>query len=73
MMAHSKIILQSKITAEAVASEIKAGKVVAIATDTVYGLIAILDENVQRLNKIKRRETQKPLGIFVPNVDCIPQ
>ena len=47
------------------------GKVIAIKTDTVYGLVCnALDElAVNNIYKIKHRESKKPLSIFVKNIE----
>lgn len=43
---------------------LKSGGVIAVPTDTLYGLCT-LAENADRLYKLKRRPKGKPLGIFV--------
>lgn len=47
--------------------------IVALPTETVYGLVAdfFSKEAVQKIYKIKRRELNKPLPIFVPNIESI--
>ena len=47
------------------------GKVIAIKTDTVYGLVCnALDElAVNNIYKIKHRESKKPLSIFVKSIE----
>ncbi|XP_011866838.1 PREDICTED: yrdC domain-containing protein, mitochondrial isoform X2 [Vollenhovia emeryi] len=52
------------------AEMLRQGKVIAIPTDTVYGLacLATNSQAVQRLYKIKRRSEQKPLAICLSNV-----
>lgn len=49
------------------------GKVVAIKTDTVYGLIcnAFDREAVAKIYRLKQREKKKPLSIFVKDIDSI--
>lgn len=49
------------------------GKVLAIKTDTVYGLICdALNKNAtDKIYKIKHREAKKPLSIFVKNVEDV--
>lgn len=46
------------------------GKVIAIKTDTVYGLICNAFDNnaVKKIYSIKNREERKPLSIFVKNI-----
>lgn len=54
-------------------SELIDGKVIAIKTDTVYGLIcdALNKSSVSRIYDIKNRETKKPISIFVKDIDYI--
>lgn len=49
---------------------IKTGKIIVCPTDTVYGLIAdvINKKAVEKVFKIKKREGQKPLPIFVKDL-----
>ena len=49
------------------------GKVVAIKTDTVYGLVCNAFDKlaVQNIYKIKNRETKKPLSIFVRDISQV--
>ena len=51
------------------------GRVVAVKTDTVYGLVcdAFNKSATEKIYSIKRRETQKPISIFVKNLDDIKQ
>jgi len=50
---------------------LKKGGVVAIPTDTVYGLIALADnrEAVEKIYSIKRRPRYKPLPVFVEDIE----
>ena len=62
---------------------LSAGKIIAIPTETVYGLAAsaLHPKAVQRLIEIKGRSTDKPLAFaiksaddaldYVPNMSCI--
>ena len=54
-----------------VIEDLKQGKVVAIKTDTVYGLICDANniDACDKIYKIKKREKRKPLAIFVKSVD----
>lgn len=46
---------------------LKEGKVVAIPTDTVFGLVAIPEENnIKKIYELKKRSSEKPLGMFLP-------
>jgi L-threonylcarbamoyladenylate synthase len=67
-----KIIKQSdKSSAKIAASLLSQGKVVAIPTDTVYGLAvnAASDIAVNKLYQLKKRDNNKPIAIFAPNVN----
>ena len=52
---------------------LSSGKVLAIKTDTVYGLIcdAYNKNAIDKIYEIKHREAKKPLSIFVKNVDDV--
>ncbi|MBI2098161.1 MAG: threonylcarbamoyl-AMP synthase [Candidatus Wildermuthbacteria bacterium] len=69
-----KIVHIAKDTIEEVMREIqvllKAGKVVACPTDTVYGLLAdaMNGDAVARIFQIKGREEGKPLSVFVKDI-----
>ena len=49
------------------------GGVILYPTDTVYGLGANIfnKEAVERINKIKQRESDKPLSVLVSNLDAL--
>lgn len=51
---------------------IASGGVVIFPTDTVYGFLsdATNEKAVEKIYKIKKREKQKPLGVFVKDVDA---
>ena len=53
--------------------ELNNGKVIAIKTDTVYGLIcnALNVDAINKIYSIKRRENKKPIAIFVKSIDEI--
>ncbi len=66
-----KIIKESdKNSAKIAASFLLQGKVVAIPTDTIYGLAvdAGNDGAVNELYWLKKRDNSKPIAIFVPNI-----
>jgi L-threonylcarbamoyladenylate synthase len=67
-----KIILEEDQNAVLEAcNTLKEGEVIAFATDTVYG-IAVDASNpkaVEKLYEIKKRQTQKPIAIFVKNIE----
>ncbi len=50
---------------------LKKGKVIISPTDTIYGLLgdATNPETVKRIFNIKKRSFEKPLPIFVPNIE----
>lgn len=56
---------------EKVISDLNSGKVVAIKTDTVYGLVCDANnvEACAKIYKIKHRDKKKPLAIFIKNID----
>ena len=60
-----------KESVEKVIEALSLGKVLAIKTDTVYGLICDASniEACDKIYEIKRRERTKPLAIFVKNID----
>ncbi len=55
------------------ASHLKAGKLVAIPTETVYGLAAVirLDESVLQIFKAKNRPAFDPLIVHVPSLEAV--
>lgn len=67
-MNNQTIIIQPDV--ELLAKEIKAGKVVAFPTDTVYGLACISnnEEAILRLKQLKGRSETKPLPMMVADV-----
>jgi len=60
-----------KIIIEKVAGLIQQGRVIVCPTDTVYGLIADVQNKdaVEKVFKIKKRRPQKPLPVFVKNLE----
>jgi L-threonylcarbamoyladenylate synthase len=58
---------------EWVAEEIGRGGVVAIPTDTVYGLVASLahEEAIERIYVLKGRPSQQPLPVLVSSLDAL--
>ncbi|KAH7721543.1 YrdC domain-containing protein [Aphelenchoides avenae] len=50
--------------------ELEKGGVVALPTDTIYGVTALL-EHSEKLYSLKRRPSEKPLGLFVADVSQI--
>lgn len=52
---------------------LRAGRVIAIPTDTVYGLAAALDqpEAIEQLFEIKGRETTKAIPVLVDSLECL--
>jgi L-threonylcarbamoyladenylate synthase len=63
--ASKKILKASQL--DLLAAELKAGKVAAIPTDTVYGIAALMNNSkaIERIYSIKKRPKNKPLIIFV--------
>lgn len=60
---------------EKVVSALEAGNVVAIPTDTVYGLVADATnkEAVQKIFELKKRSPEKALGIFVSSIPMLEE
>jgi len=62
-----------------VVSAIRAGELVVIPTDTVYGLAcdAYREESARALSELKRRELGQPIALVIASVDslldCIPE
>lgn len=56
------------------ATLLQEGKVIAVPTDTIYGLAALASDTqaVQRLYDIKKRDDRKPLAICLSNVNDVP-
>lgn len=50
---------------------LKAGKIIIFPTDTVYGLIGLINrkETIERIFQIKKRNFQKPLPVFVKDIE----
>ena len=65
-------ILTADRTAEVV-TRLLAGEVIAIPTDTVYGLAALATsvEGVRALADLKGREQQQPIAVLVDSVDAV--
>lgn len=61
------------MTAARLASELEAGQVAAIPTETVWGLVARLDrpDAIARIFALKGRDPSKPLQVLVESVDDI--
>lgn len=57
------------------ATLLQKGKVIAVPTDTIYGLAGLASDvgAIQRLYNIKKRDECKPLAICLSNVDDIAQ
>lgn len=60
---------------ETIVSFLELGKLVAIPTDTVYGLavLASHDKAIQRLKQVKNREAQKPFAYMVDDLHKIEE
>jgi len=54
-----------------VIKSIKSGEVVAIPTDTIYGIAcdAFDERAVEKIYKIKNRQKNKPLGVLIGSID----
>jgi len=68
-----KIIDEKNPKAAELASEfLRDGKIVAFATDTVYGIAsdASNPKAVEKLYHLKKRDEKKPIAIFLPNLSA---
>ncbi len=55
------------MTEEDIVRLLNDGEIVAVPTDTVFGLIAIpTEKNAEKIFNLKKRPSEKPLGIFLP-------
>uniref|UniRef100_A0A7E4W4V7 Threonylcarbamoyl-AMP synthase n=1 Tax=Panagrellus redivivus TaxID=6233 RepID=A0A7E4W4V7_PANRE len=52
------------------AAVLRSGGLVALPTDTIYGVSSLLN-NTESIYRLKHRPHEKPLGLFVANVDLI--
>lgn len=72
MLRYAIIVLQGAIDVilERVTSVLKNGGVVALPTDTLYGIAACInsDDGIKRLYSIKGRAANKPIAICVNEV-----
>lgn len=71
-----KIILENNCESVALACQfLREGKVVAFATDTVYGIAvdATNERAVDGLYLIKKRDVKKPIAVFVKNLKIAEQ
>ena len=60
------------MTEEEIVKVLKKGEIVAIPTDTVYGLVVVPVKNtVQKLYTLKNREKDKPFGVFISNEESL--
>jgi L-threonylcarbamoyladenylate synthase len=66
-----QILKKKEIILKEITRLIKQGGIIVFPTDTVYGLLADATSEiaVKKLLKIKKRKTQKPIPIFVKNIE----
>lgn len=75
MVIMEKVIINldvpNKAEFEYIADMIKQGKVIAIPTDTVYGLATSIksDINIKKIFKIKQRDERKAIPVLVNSID----
>merc|ERR1712226_62888 len=64
--------LTKSVLAE-IASCLRKGGVIAVPTDTIYGIacLAQSSEGIAKIYNIKSRDSKKPLAILVPSVSCV--
>lgn len=71
------IKIDSKKVEESIISKVKSvlksGGVVALPTETVYGLVGDIfsKEAVDKIYKVKGRQFSKPLPVFIPDVEAV--
>ncbi len=65
-----EVIKIGEINLEKILQYLKKGKIIVCPTDTVYGLLADATNKkaVERIFKIKKRDKEKPLPIFVKDI-----
>jgi len=65
-----KVIKANDKDINKIVTALKNGAVLALPTDTVYGLVcdASSEKSVERIFEIKKRDKSKPLGIFVKDI-----
>ncbi len=70
-MAPTIITEQNPQAVEQAVKALKAGKVIAIATDTVYGLAvdASNPQAIEELYLLKQRDPKKPIAVFLSKID----
>lgn len=66
-----KILENKKEVIDEIKNELIKGKVLVLPTDTVYGLVCDSrnEQAVKRIFEIKKRSLNKPVGIFVKNIE----
>lgn len=66
-----RVLKASKQNLNQTAKAIKRGQVIICPTDTVYGLLCNTDSKraVDKLFKIKKRSSKKPIPVFVKNIN----
>jgi L-threonylcarbamoyladenylate synthase len=66
-----EVIKEEKAKIDYLRDLLKEGKVLALPTDTVYGLVCDISNKkaVKRVFKIKGRDIRKPVSVFVRNIE----
>ena len=64
-------LLEALSSLSKIANVLKAGGVIAVPTDTIYGVACLArnKEALRRIYEIKRRDTAKPLAVSVGKVN----
>ena len=57
------------------ADSLKAGKIISVPTDTIYGVAALAQSNeaIEAIYEIKQRHREKPIAICVADIPDIEQ
>jgi len=68
-----KMVGKTTSAVKAAAEALAAGEVIAVPTDTIYGIAALVQnkEAVEKLYKIKKRNPSKPIAICVGEIEDI--
>lgn len=65
------LIRRSDRSLQLLAATLRAGRIVAMASDTIYGFVGKAPDTRLEIQKIKAREFSKPLLQLIPSVDVL--
>ena len=68
-----RVIGKTTAAAKTAAEALAAGEVIAVPTDTIYGIAALVQNKkaVEKLYTIKKRNASKPIAICVADIEDI--